>query len=54
VGDGADFRAWLLRHRVQVRGCASFGLPAYIRIATRRPEENERLLHSIRKILSER
>ena len=48
VGDGAAFRSALLRRRVQVRDCASFGLPAYVRIATRRPEENARLLEAIR------
>jgi threonine-phosphate decarboxylase len=53
VGDAASFRARLLRHRIQVRDCASFGLPSYIRIATRRPEENERLLQAIREVLSD-
>jgi L-threonine-O-3-phosphate decarboxylase len=54
VGDGADFRARLLCHRIQVRDCASFGLPAYVRIATRRPEENKRLLRAIREVLNRR
>lgn len=49
VGDGAAFRSALLRHGILVRDCASFGLPAHVRIATRRPEENERLLAAIRK-----
>jgi histidinol-phosphate/aromatic aminotransferase/cobyric acid decarboxylase-like protein len=35
---------------VQVRDCASFGLPAYVRIATRRPDENTRLLDAIRAV----
>jgi histidinol-phosphate aminotransferase len=48
VGNGADFRRRLLEQGVLVRDCASFGLPAYVRIATRRPEENERLLAAIR------
>ena len=47
VGDGAATRAALLRHRLLVRDCASFGLPAYIRIATRRPEENALLLEAL-------
>jgi L-threonine-O-3-phosphate decarboxylase len=51
VGDAADFRTRLLQHRVQVRDCASFGLPSHIRIAARRPEENARLLQAIREIL---
>jgi histidinol-phosphate/aromatic aminotransferase/cobyric acid decarboxylase-like protein len=48
VGDGGVVRQALLRRRVLVRDCASFGLPAHIRIATRRPEENERLLAAVR------
>jgi L-threonine-O-3-phosphate decarboxylase len=52
VGDGAAFRRTLLRQGILVRDCASFGLPAYVRIATRRPEENARLLKAIRAILS--
>lgn len=47
VGDGAAFRRSLLRHRLQVRDCASFGLPEYVRIATRRPAENARLLQAL-------
>ncbi len=49
VGDGCVFRAALLRHGVLVRDCASFELPAYVRIAARRPEDNERLLAVIRE-----
>lgn len=53
VGCGAEFRRHLLKHfRIQVRDCASFGLPAYIRIATRRPKENARLLDSLARLLS--
>jgi L-threonine-O-3-phosphate decarboxylase len=51
VGDGAAFRMALLRRGVLVRDCASFGLPAYVRIATRRPEENDRLLAALREVL---
>jgi threonine-phosphate decarboxylase len=51
VGDGAGFRQALLRRGVLVRDCASFGLPAHVRIATRRPEENERLLATIREVI---
>jgi histidinol-phosphate aminotransferase len=47
VGAGSAFRRALLRHGILVRDCASFGLPAYVRIATRRPEENARLLAAI-------
>jgi threonine-phosphate decarboxylase len=51
VGNGADFRGALLKRRILVRDCASFGLPEYVRISTRRPEENERLLTAIREVL---
>jgi histidinol-phosphate/aromatic aminotransferase/cobyric acid decarboxylase-like protein len=51
VGNGRAFRAALLRHGVLVRDCTSFGLPAYVRISARRPEENERLLAAIRKVV---
>jgi histidinol-phosphate aminotransferase len=48
VGDGAAFRQRLLGHGLIVRDCASFGLPAYVRIATRKPEENQKLLAYLR------
>jgi histidinol-phosphate/aromatic aminotransferase/cobyric acid decarboxylase-like protein len=51
VGDGAAFRRALLQRKVQVRDCASFGLPSYVRIATRRPEENALLLEAIREVI---
>ena len=50
VGDGAAFRRALLTKGLQVRDCASFGLPAYARIATRSTEENQRLLTAIEVI----
>jgi L-threonine-O-3-phosphate decarboxylase len=52
VGDGAAFRAALLRRGMLVRDCASFGLPAYIRIAARRPEENARLLRAVGAVMA--
>ena len=48
VGDAATFRRKLLAHGVLVRDCASFGLPDYVRIATRTPSENARLLAAIK------
>jgi threonine-phosphate decarboxylase len=51
VGDGAALRRALLARGILVRDCASFGLPAYVRIATRRPGENDRLLAAIREVL---
>jgi histidinol-phosphate/aromatic aminotransferase/cobyric acid decarboxylase-like protein len=47
VRNGDQFRAELLTHRILVRDCASFGLPSYIRIATRTLDENTRLLNAI-------
>jgi histidinol-phosphate/aromatic aminotransferase/cobyric acid decarboxylase-like protein len=44
VGDGAVFRQRLLTHGLIVRDCASFGLPAYVRLATRKPLDNQTLL----------
>ncbi len=49
VGDGAAFRQELLCHRIQVRDCASFGLPSYVRIAPRLPDENAQLLAAVRR-----
>ena len=49
VGDGAAFRRALVPHGILVRDCASFGLPAHVRLCPRRPEENERLLAVIAK-----
>jgi threonine-phosphate decarboxylase len=51
VGKGAAFRGALLKRHILVRDCASFGLPEYVRIATRRPDENERLLAAIKEVL---
>ena len=45
--DGFAFRQRLLQEGILVRDCKSFGLPAYVRIATRRPEENARLVAAI-------
>jgi L-threonine-O-3-phosphate decarboxylase len=53
VGEGQAFRHALLRQGILVRDCASFGLPAYVRIATRRPEESARLLAALAKRLTE-
>ena len=50
VGDGAALRESLLRHGILVRDCASFGLPAYVRIATRRPTDNIRLVETLRAL----
>jgi histidinol-phosphate aminotransferase len=51
VSDGAAFRSKLLHHRIMVRDCASFGLPEYVRIATRTPQDNAQLLDAARLCL---
>ncbi|MBW7881673.1 MAG: histidinol-phosphate aminotransferase family protein [Caldilineaceae bacterium] len=50
AGHGASFRRSLLARGIQVRDAASFGLPAYVRIAARTPEDNLRLLQTISAI----
>lgn len=47
VGDAQAFRAALVRHGLAVRDCTSFGLPSFVRIATRRSEENARLVAAL-------
>lgn len=49
VGDGAHFRQQLFNYRLLVRDCASFGLPAHVRIATRRPEDNQKFLSYLKE-----
>jgi L-threonine-O-3-phosphate decarboxylase len=52
VGDADALRSTLLQRGILVRSAASFGLPAYVRLAARRPEENARLLAALREVLS--
>ena len=51
VGNGAKVRSALLKRRIVVRDCNSFGLPEHIRIAVRRREECQRLIQSLREVL---
>jgi histidinol-phosphate aminotransferase len=48
VGDAGIFRRTLLRHGFVVRDCTSFGLPSYVRVACRVPEECEALIDTVR------
>ncbi len=50
VNNAAKTRHQLLNRRILVRDATSFGLPRYIRIAARRPAENERLLDALREV----
>jgi histidinol-phosphate aminotransferase len=50
VGNGAAIRRALLDRGILVRDCASFGLPEHIRICTRRPEENARLVAALGEV----
>jgi len=50
TGHGDQTREILWQRRILVRSCASFGLPAYIRVATRRREENRHLLEALRML----
>ncbi len=52
AGNGREVRQKLLQHSILVRDCASFGLPDYIRIATRRPEDNLRLVRALHEVMS--
>jgi histidinol-phosphate aminotransferase len=51
VGNAVEFRRRLLGYKIQVRDCASFGLLDYIRVATRKPEENAQLLSALKEML---
>lgn len=50
VPNGAAYRQALLQRGILIRDCASFGLPEYIRVATRRPDENARLLAALAEV----
>ncbi|MDK2980343.1 MAG: adenosylcobyric acid synthase [Chloroflexota bacterium] len=50
---GAQLRAKLLRRSLQVRDCASFGLPRYVRISTRLADQNRALLRALIDLHSE-
>ncbi len=53
VGEAGNFRTRLLRdHLIQVRDCTSFGLPAYVRISTRKSEDNQQLISAIKDMNS--
>jgi L-threonine-O-3-phosphate decarboxylase len=51
VGNAAAVRRALLHKGILVRDCDSFGLPEFIRICTRRPEENARLVAALGEVI---
>ncbi len=51
VGDAEAFSRALLQEGIAVRDCTSFGLPHFVRIGARKPEENKRLLLAIEELL---
>ena len=50
---GAEVRGLLLKHFIQVRDCASFGLPCYIRISTQKEETNRVFLDLFNRLREE-
>jgi histidinol-phosphate/aromatic aminotransferase/cobyric acid decarboxylase-like protein len=50
VGDAHKVRQQLLNRRLQVRDCTSFGLPTYIRVATRQRDDWQQLLSALQEV----
>lgn len=50
VGDGAAFRAALLRRGFAVRDCASFGLPEFVRVAVPHERDAGRLIEAMMEV----
>ena len=53
VGDARVFRTALLKRGILVRDCSSFGLPDYVRIATRTVSECQKLITTIEALKRE-
>jgi histidinol-phosphate aminotransferase len=53
VCDGAGFRRALLKNGLLVRDAASFGLPAYVRVAPRKMPECRRLIQAVSEITNQ-
>ncbi|EYB69010.1 class I and II aminotransferase [Deinococcus phoenicis] len=52
VGDAARLTAALLERGVKVRDCTSYSFPGRLRVSTRLPEENARLVEAVRAALN--
>ncbi|MBI4787764.1 MAG: histidinol-phosphate aminotransferase family protein [Chloroflexi bacterium] len=50
VPAASEFAARLRGHKILVRDCTSFGLPNFVRVAARKPEENARLVAAVRQL----
>ena len=53
VGDGAQWREWLMRRGLFVRDCASFGLPSCIRIGIRPLADCQRLADAMGELAAD-
>jgi threonine-phosphate decarboxylase len=50
AGDASRWRTALLELGIAVRDCTSFGLPEWLRVAVRTPDENARLVDALRAV----
>ncbi len=50
VPSASELARQLRERKIVVRDCTSFGLPAFVRIATRKPEENARLVSVLERL----
>ena len=53
VGDAKGVRSALMTGGIAVRDCTSFGMPQWIRISVRRPEECRRLVRALGQVLAD-
>ncbi|MBE3559757.1 MAG: histidinol-phosphate aminotransferase family protein [Ktedonobacteraceae bacterium] len=51
VGNAAQVRRQLLERKILVRDCTSFGLPSFIRVATRPVPDWQRLLQALQEVV---
>lgn len=51
VGHAAQVTQALLGHDMRVRDCASYGLPEWIRVSTRTPQENDALITRLKEVI---